>query len=100
MAKHALYATTTARNGERLTFRVGQPVRANRADARWYRNQARVRGWEQTPARVCTVRFDGKRYPVSWFEMRETTPVGRGIGEDRHRDALTVPYRALRTAKN
>jgi hypothetical protein len=99
--KHAVYATTPVmRDGTRVTFRVGQPVHQDRADARWMRLDNRKGGWEGVDRRPVTVKHDGRSYPVEHLEVRATDTHGRGLGAARHATALTVPYRALRSAKS
>lgn len=100
-SKHAVYATTPVlSDGSRVTFRVGQPVAIDRADARWLRLDNMRGGFDGVDRRPMAVKFDGRSYPVAHFEMRQTTKHGHGLGSERHATALTVPYRALRTAKS
>lgn len=83
--RHALYANTDTG----LTFRVGQPVKWDRAIQRWYRLDDRRR----FHARTHTIRHDGRTYTVESFEVRATDPHGRGLGSPRHALAFPVPFR-------
>lgn len=99
MSKHAVYVTSKLPTGEAVTFRVGQPVSWDAATRRWARLDNRRGGWEGVPARPVTVKHDGREYPASFVEVREVTRHGRGKGQDRHREAFTVPYRNVKSAK-
>jgi len=84
--RHAVYANTDAG-----TFRVGQPVDWDTAQARWSRlDDRRIAG------RKPRVRHDGKRYIVNSFEVRSVDTFGRGLGSERHTLAFPVPYRLCR----
>lgn len=93
LEKAAVYAITTARDaaGRRITFRVGQPVDWNTAQARWTRlDDVRRAG------RAIRIGWMRRRYKVAFLEVRTVDYHGRGLGSERHRDAFTVPYRAVR----
>lgn len=90
--KHAVYATTVDRRGERQTFRVGQPVKWDTAIARWTRlDSARLGG--KKPA----VRANRRQYRVEFYEVRAVDRHGRGLGSERHGIAHPVPYRTVKT---
>lgn len=91
--KSAVYAVTAARDkaGRHVTFRIGLPTDWNTAQSRWDRlDTARRAG------RKVRVRWMRRRYRVLWLEVRAVDYHGRGLGSERHRDAFTVPYRAVR----
>lgn len=87
MDRHALFAVTPSG----LAFRVGRPVKWDRAVARWYRADDRRRA-----GRAFRVRHDGRSYPVAAFEVRAVDRDGRGLGSERHAFAFPVPFRAMR----
>lgn len=91
--KHAVYANTSARNGERLTFRVGLPVDWNTAQDRWNRLDKR------RASRTIHVRNMRRTYRVDSLEVRAVDYNGRGLGSDRHSLAFPVPYRAAKLAR-
>lgn len=90
--RHALFAIASVPEGPHaLSFRVGQPVDWNTAQARWQRlDDRRIAGRKQY------VRHDGRRYPVAAFEVRAVDKFGRGLGSDRHKLAFPVPFRLCR----
>lgn len=94
MDKHALFAVTTDGNA----FRVGLPTTWGNAQERWSRAADRLGGFNGHNARTCTVLGFAASYPVHFFEVRAVNKAGRGLGSLRHEYAVTVPYRALRTA--
>lgn len=102
--RHAVYATCTADDGERITFRVGAPTDWGRAQARWLRlddwrrallrrPRARSRRWHAQAAGL-RVRWGRRWYLVDFLEVRAVDRHGRGLGAERHGRALPVPYRA------
>jgi hypothetical protein len=99
-SKHAVYVICETRHGT-LSFRVGQPVSWDRAQARWQRIADRLDGFNGQAKRRITVRHDGRRYCVRSMcvEVRAVDAHGRGLGSERHTLAFPVPYRALSTAK-
>lgn len=100
MLKHAVYVTCDTRHGQ-ITFRVGQPVSWNLAQARWSRIADRLDGFNGHVKRPVTIRHDGRRYCACkfWVEVRPVDAHGRGVGSERHTLAFPVPYRAMTTAK-
>lgn len=95
---HALYATCETNDGTRtITFRVGQPVRSwDRALARFDRLWAAggiYRG-QLNPRVTARVRYHRRWYVVRFMEVRATDRHGRGLGSQRHGQAIPVPYRA------
>jgi hypothetical protein len=95
MTQHAVYATTQRRDGTPgPTFRIGRPVSLGRAHDRWQRHDRNGTGLG--PSRPLAVRFDGRRLPVRFLEVRAVDSDGRGLGSERHALAFTVPDRCLR----
>lgn len=87
--RHAVYATSTI---DGVSFRVGQPVDWDTAQARWSR---------LSPSAAATPGFilaNRRSYPIKFYEVRAVDRHGRGLGSARHAEALTVPYRNHRKA--
>lgn len=103
--KHALYATAIDRNGERQTFRVGQPADLNTISARHLRLDDR----HYNSGRAHIITANRRQYIVegagkqtrAWtgLEVRAVDRHGRGLGSERHALAFPVPYRACRVAR-
>jgi hypothetical protein len=85
---HAVFATCMDYTGERLTFRVGQPVD-------WFTAQNRWERLDGARALRRAIRWARRRYAVQHFEVRAVNRHGQGLGSDRHATAIPVPYRAL-----
>lgn len=100
MERHAVYVTCETKQGDRITFRVGQPTDWRTAGERWQRLADRQQGFNGVPARAIRVRFDGKTYTArrACIEVRSVDSFGRGLGADRHHTAFPVPYRAVKSA--
>jgi len=87
---HANYVTCELPEGGTITFRVGQPVawdtainRHNRLDGMGKR--VRIRHMRRT-------------YIAKFCEVRATDKHGRGLGSERHEQAVMVPFAATTVA--
>ncbi len=89
--KAGVYATGRDRKGERVTFRVGQPVRWARAHAR----HARLAG-EGAVFKHGKVRHGRRTYRIDFYEVRMTDRHGRRLDSNRVDQVIPVPYRAHR----
>jgi hypothetical protein len=90
--RHAVFATCQL-GSETVTFRIGQPVDWDRAQARWSRLYPAANGIRGR------VRHSRRWYRPSFMEVRSVDRHGRGLGSERHETAIPVPYRAIRKVR-
>lgn len=92
-SKHAVYVTAEDFLGERVTFRVGLPTDWHTAQDRWLRLDDQRRG------RGLTIRYGGRLYAAHACEVRSVDRHGRGLGSQRHAEAVNVPYKIVRPGR-
>lgn len=86
MTNTATYVTCDLPEGDTITFRVGVPTDWNTAQDRWLRlDDARIAG-------NLNIRYMRRSYAVRFVEVRSTDKHGRGLGSERHWNAIPVPY--------
>jgi hypothetical protein len=86
---HANYVTCDLPEGGTITFRVGQPTDWNTAINRHNRIDEFGKRFR--------IRYMRRSYTPRFCEVRATDKHGRGLGSERHAQAVNVPF-ALVTA--
>jgi hypothetical protein len=94
----AVYATCETGDGDTITFRVGQPTTHNAAHARYARlwEAGAIDHGQCRPLARARVRHQRRWYRVRFMEVRSTDRHGRGLGSERHSQAIPVPYVKVR----
>ncbi len=84
--RHANYLTCDLPEGGTITFRAGQPTDLVTAINRHY---------ERLDKSGVVIRYMRRQYRVRFAEVRATDKHGRGLGSERHSQAIAIPYKAV-----